>query len=324
MTAMPRTATSPRDPSTLEPVPHGRTARRLDWLLLPPTTRRLVEERFSTSVVEADSAGSGFTPGCASVLTGADGRKMFLKAASKKAQRPFADAHREEIRALRSLPSGLPVPTLLWSHEDDLWVLLALEYVEGHNPARPWRRDELDASLDTLELLAQTLTPPPMQLATFADEFADFPGGWDHVRATSPGWPHLEEAVALAARYATASAGNTMVHTDARDDNILITPGRAYLCDWNGPVLGAAWVDSLCLLITAFGDGVDADAVLAERKLTRNVEPAAIDSMLALFCGYFLRRRDEPAPHSSPYLRVHQDWCAEVAWAWLARRRGWT
>ena len=191
-------------------------------------------------------------------------------------------------------------------------MLLALEHVDGHNPVRPWRRDELDASLDTLELIAQTLTPPPLQLPPFAEEFAHFLDGWDHVRATYPEWPHLDEAVELASRFATAGAGNSLVHTDARDDNLLVTEGRVYLCDWNWPVLGAAWIDTVCLLMTAHGDGLDADAVLAERRLTRTVDPDSIDSLLALFCGYFLARRDEPVPHSSPYLRVHQDWYAEV------------
>ncbi|HET9759543.1 MAG TPA: hypothetical protein VFP51_07305, partial [Nocardioidaceae bacterium] len=105
--------------------------------------------------------------------------------------------------------------------------------------------------------------------------------------------------------------------------NFLLTPERAYLCDWNWPVTGAAWIDTVCLLLTAAGDGLDVDAVLQERALTRNVDPDDVDSLLALLCGYFLERRDEPVPHSSPYLRAHQDWCAEASWAWLARRRGW-
>jgi aminoglycoside phosphotransferase (APT) family kinase protein len=323
MTAMPLAARGPQDLATLEQVPHGETARRLDWMLLPPMVRRLVEDRFGTTVVDAVSSGAGYTPGLASVLTGADGRRVFLKAASKKAQRPFADAYREEIHKLRSLPAGLPVPHLLWSHEDDLWVLLALEYVEGHHPARPWQRDQLDASLDTLEMIAQTLTPPPMTLRSFGEDFADFLGGWDHVRATSPEWPHLEEAAELATGFAAVTAGNTLVHTDIRDDNLIVGPDRVYVCDWNWPVVGAAWIDTVCLLMTAHGDGVDADAVLAERRLTRTVDPTHIDSVLALFCGYFLQRRDEPAPHSSPWLRVHQSWSAEVTWDWLARRRGW-
>jgi hypothetical protein len=318
------TTTGPRDLSTVEPVPHGQTASRLDWLLVPPMTRRMVEERFGTRVVASESAGAGFTPGCASVLTGADGRRIFLKAASKPAQRAFAEAYAAEARVLRRLPTGLPVPRLLWSHEDDLWVVLALEVVEGSNPARPWATDQLGACLDSLEVVARRLTPPPMQLPTFAEEFADLPRAWDHVRRTAPDWPHLDEAADLAARYGEVTAGRTLVHTDVRDDNFVVSStGPAYLCDWNFAVQGAAWIDTVCLLVFASGDGVDADALLAERPLTRDVDPEHVDVLLALLCGYFLEHRDHPSPYSSPFLRRHQDWCAEASWAWLAQRRGW-
>jgi hypothetical protein len=324
MTTMSFSGTGPRDPSTLEPVPHGRTARRLEWSHLPPGVRREVEERWGSTVVNARSAGSGFTPGCASVLTGTDGRRLFLKAASRKAQRPFADAYALEARNLRHLPTGLPVPRLLWSHEDDLWVVLALEHVDGASPARPWSPDVLGRCLDTLETLAAALTPPPMQLRPLAEDFRGLVGCWDRVRRTSPGWPHLDEAAALAAGFEPVTRGTTLVHTDARDDNfVLDAKGTAHLCDWNWPVVGAAWVDTVCVLMTAFGDGTDADALLAERVLTRDVPAADVDALLALLCGYFLERRDDPVPHSSPFLRRHQDWCAEVTWAWLARRRGW-
>jgi hypothetical protein len=104
---------------------------------------------------------------------------------------------------------------------------------------------------------------------------------------------------------------------------VLTADGRAYLCDWGLPVVGAAWIDTVCLLMTAFGDGIDADALLAERALTRDVPDDHVDVLLALLCGYFLERRDQRAPRSSPFLRRHQDWCAEVSWAWLERRRGW-
>ena len=42
-------------------------------------------------------------------------------------------------------------------------------------------RADLDACLDTLERLAPILTPPPLELGTFAEDFADFLTGWDHV-----------------------------------------------------------------------------------------------------------------------------------------------
>lgn len=313
-------------PSTArgDAIPHGRTARRLEWNLLPPLLRSDIERRLGSRVVSAASAGGGFTPGFASVLTCADGTRHFVKAASKKAQRPFADAYREEARKLRALPPGLPVPRLRWSHEDDLWVVLELQYVDGTNPARPWNPAELDTCLDSLELLAEQLTPPPMKLATFAEEFADALDGWDHVRRLNPDLPHLDAAADLAAGFREATTGNTLVHTDGRDDNFILSAGRAFLCDWNWPVLGAAWIDTVLLLISAHGDGMDADAVLAERALTRDVDAEHIDSVLAFFAGFFFERRDAPVPNSSPYLRLHQSWYAEATWSWLRKRRGWS
>ncbi|MGH3444645.1 MAG: phosphotransferase family protein [Nocardioidaceae bacterium] len=312
------------DLTTLDQVPHGRTSRRLDWGLLPFEIRRLVEDRLGSPVSSAETAGAGFTPGFAATLTGQDGRRMFVKAASVKAQRPFADAYRAEIRRLRELPPGLPVPRLLWAHEDDLWVVLGLEYVAGRNPLRPWRRDELDQCLDTLELLADALTPSPVAVPSFAEDFADMLSGWVHVRATAADWPHLDDAAAVAARITDATHGDTLVHTDARDDNFLLTESGPVLCDWNGTTRGAAWLDTVCLLIAAHGDGLDADEILASRHLTRDVAPEDVDTLLALLAGYFLERRDHPAPNSSPYLRIHQSWYAEVTWDWLCRRRGWT
>lgn len=305
-------------------IPRGCTARRLEWPLLPPVLRSLIERRLGSAVVAADTAGAGFTPGFASVLTCADGTRHFVKAASKKAQRSFADSYRAEARTLRSLSGDLPVPGLLWSHEDDLWVTLELEYVDGANPARPWHSDELDACLDTLEVVADRLTPAPTGLASFADDFTDFLTGWDHVRRVDPGLPHLDEAAALASRFRAVTTGDTLVHTDARDDNFLVAQGRALLCDWNWPVRGAAWLDTVLLLIGAHGDGLDADQILARRRLTREVAGDHVDSVLALVAGYFFERRDEPVPNSSPYLRAHQSWYAEATWSWLADRRGWS
>ncbi len=318
----------PQPPLAVAPVPHGRTARRIDWQLLPPVLRRTIEARLGHRVARAESAGAGYTPGFASTLVGEDGRRTFVKAANKVAQRPFADAYREEIRKLALLPEGLPVPRLLWSLEDDLWVVLALGYVDGANPVRPWDRAELDACLDALERLADALTPAPaalrLQPMTAEDEFGAMLTGWDHVRRHLPDWPHREEAAALAARHREALAGDSLVHTDARDDNFLVTASGAVLCDWNWPVLGPAWADTVMLLVSAFGDGLDADALLAERRLTRDVDAEHVDVLLALLCGYFLEARERPVPNSSPYVRKHQDWYAHATWAWLARRRGWT
>jgi hypothetical protein len=310
-----------RRPTT---IPHGRTARRLEWPHLPRHVRALVEERCGSPVVDAQSQGAGFTPGFASVLTCADGSRHFVKAASQKAQRMFADAYREEARKLAALPEDAPAPRLLWVHDDtdlDGWVVLGIEHVPSHQPVRPWRADQLAACVAMTERMADALTPVPADLVVddFATEFAEWPSYWGEVDRA-----YADEAAALATRFAEVTTGSTLVHTDVRDDNLMLAEdGRVLLCDWNWPVAGAAWLDTLLLLIGPRGDGLDVEAVLAGSPLTRGLDPEAIDIVLALVTGYFLRSADLPVPPTSPHMREAQRWQGEVCWEWLCERRGW-
>jgi len=304
-------------------IPHGRTARRLTWSFLPPNLRSAIEQRCGSAVVTADSRDSGFTPGFASVLTCADGSRHFVKAASVSAQRAFAESYREEARKLRALPPTVPAPRLLWTIEAD-WVVLGIEYVEGRQPGRPWRADDLDACLDSLEETARLLTPSPLALGSFEEEFGEWPSYWGRLAGLRPDLAHLEEAAALAAGFAEAAAGDTLVHTDVRDDNVLLDPdGRAWFCDWNWPVEGAAWLDSLFILIGPRGDGLDVESVIARRPLLHDVPAEHVDRMLALVTGYFLWHATQAVPPTSPYLRDAQRWQGEVCWSWLSERRGW-
>ena len=308
------------------PIPHGRTARRLEWAHLPPTVRSAIGQRCGATVATATTQNSGFTPGFASVLECEDGSRHFVKAASTKAQRMFAEAYREEARKLATLPEAAPAPRLLWSLDVDDWFVLSTEYVDARPPRRPWRGPELQRCLDMLAAAAAVLTPPPagLVLPDPSEEFAEWPAYWDHVRVTRPGLPHVEEAAALATRYVEAMAGETLVHTDVRDDNILLTAdGRALLCDWNFPMVGAPWLDSLFLLIGPRGDGLDVGAVMAGHPLLSVVPDEAIDIVLALVTGYFLKSADDPVPATSPFIRDAQRWQGEVCWEWLRERRGW-
>jgi hypothetical protein len=306
--------------------PHGRTARRLEWAHLPPHVRALVEDHCGSAVVSATSQTAGFTPGFASVLACEDGSRHFVKAASTRAQRGIDESYREEARKLGALPPSAPAPRLLWLHDADDWVVLGLEYVEARNPRRPWRRADLDRALETLALAAEALTPVPdgLTLDPVEEEFAGWPAYWDRLRTSRPDLPHLDEAAALAAGFAEVCAGDTLVHTDVRDDNVLLcADGRTLLCDWNWPVRGAAWLDSLFLLIGPRGDGLDVEEVLRAHPLTRDVPAEHVDAALALVTGYFLKSADDPVPPTSPYLRDAQRWQGEVCWDWLRERRGW-
>ena len=63
-------------------VPHRGTAQRPPWHALPDAVRAAVESHAGASVVSARSQDGGFTEGFASRLELADGRRVFVKAAS--------------------------------------------------------------------------------------------------------------------------------------------------------------------------------------------------------------------------------------------------
>lgn len=300
-------------------IPHGRTARRLEWQFLPPHIRRIVEQRIGGTVTVATSQTSGFTPGFASVLTCADGSRHFVKAASTIAQQMFADAYREEARKLRMLPPGVPAPQLEWVHDADDWVVLGFEYVEGRAPQRPWIPEELAAASRMALDIAALLTPAPAGIDAAVEEFASWPALWDQIDH-----PHARECRALAERFAEVVDGDTLAHTDIRDDNLLVRPdGSVVMCDWNWPVAGARWLDSLLLLIGPRGDGLDVEAHIATHPLLSDVEPDHIDVALALVLGFFATSADQPVPPTSPHLRDAQAWQRDVIFDWLAERRGW-
>lgn len=303
-------------------VPHGKTALRLDWKFLPKEVRALVESELGSPVVRAESRTSGFTPGFASVLTAADGSQSFVKAASKVAQAEIAASYAEEIDKVIALGDGVPAPRLDWFSRDESWVLLGFEAISARAPRRPWKPAELDRALDLAEAIAESTStiPPSLVLVPLVQELPTLVTGWTQVPTS---WPHHEESAALAATLSTLPADH-FVHADLRDDNILFAEdGRTLACDWNWPALGTVWQDTLDLLISAHGDGLDADATLARRGLTRDVDPDHIDAWLAGVCGFMLAASQRPVPATSPYLRVHNRWTAEAAWSWLARRRGW-
>ncbi|MGN0065824.1 MAG: phosphotransferase family protein [Nocardioides sp.] len=308
------------------PAPPHATARRLEWQHLPPALRARVERRIGSKVVGAASQGAGFTPGFASVLTCADGSRHFVKAASVKAQRPFAESYRLEAQKLAHVPRGVPAPHLVWCEADDDWVALETAYVPGATVARPWSPADLEACLDALEVVADALTPAPpaMRLDSFADDVADWPTFWGAFEVPSAA-DHVEEAAELAADFARHTAGDAVVHTDVRADNLLVdADGKAWLCDWNWLCTGAPWLDSLLALIGPRGDGLDVEQALSTRRLLREVPAESFDAVLALVTGYFLKSAGDPVPRNSPYVRRHQQWQGEVCWEWLCERRGWS
>jgi hypothetical protein len=313
-------------------VPVRATARRPVWEDLPPCVRGLVESVEGGSVRSSWSAGTGFTPGFASRLDLADGRRVFVKAASSTDDElsgwPLSDAYRDEARKLGALPAGIGAPALRWHRDVEIdgvrWVLLGFACIDGTPPRRPWRPHELRLVLDRLASTAEAMTNVPAALALngIVDEVVVglLPRLGEIDELCHDGdWRAVVEP--LCGRAGTALAGDSVVHMDLRDDNVLIDRGgRVWFVDWNWPVVGAPWIDLVCVLLSAYGDGLDADALLADHPLTRSVPPEDVDSLLAVLWALWALTRGKEVPARSPHLRDHQSWYAEVTRAWLTSR----
>lgn len=306
-------------------IPYGHTARRLEWTHLPPSVREVVERRIGSKVVEAESRTGGFTPGFASLVVTSAGSTHFLKAASLVAQRGIAEAYRAEGRGLRMLPPGIAVPRLQWMHDADDWVVLCIEAADGDQTPRPWTDADVRTASKALVTLAEALTPAPgLGVTDFATAYADWPSCWDHVRTAQPSLPHLEDAAALAAGFAEVTVGDTLVHGEVRDDNLIfIDDDTVMVCDWKWPSRGANWIDSLMLLVGPRQDGFDVNLHIASHPLLAQVPGESIDIVLALLAGYYFRAADQPAPASSKYLRSAAIEQRDALWNWLSERRGW-
>jgi aminoglycoside phosphotransferase (APT) family kinase protein len=313
--------------------PYGATAQRPTWGSLSAGLRAVIQGRLGQAVTGAATRNGGFTNGFASRLQLADGSGVFVKAVSAlKSPEAFA-SYRHEVLVAAALPRDVPAPRLRWALEQEQWLVLAFDDVAGRTPQRPWQPQALRACLDMLTPLAAALTPVPDGLPHL-DTTAGIDAGfffWRRLAAADAGadpqlvagrWlMQLEDLAALETDWAELASGQSAVHFDLRDDNLLITDdGHVLVCDWNWLTLAAPWVDLVGLLVSVHGDGLDAEAILAAHPLARGVEPRAISAFLTALAGYFTEAAAGPALASSPWLRTHQAWWRDATLSWLARR----
>jgi len=307
---------------------------RLDWSLVPERVRSALETWLGSSIISAQSQLSGFSPGAAARLRIADGRRFFAKAVGPELNPDSPLFHRREARVLAALPEVVPDAKLLWTYDegDDGWILLLFEDIEGWHPAEPWQEDELSRVLAAIAELSRSLTPVPDSLAHLdrAESDALFTFQWWREVALEPpplldAWSrrHLEVLIELASRAPAAVAGESLVHSDIRADNVLLTEGRVVIVDWAHARIGAGWVDLLCFFPSvAMQGGPDLEQLFMHHPLGERADPAAVNAALAAITGYLTYNEHQPEPPGLPGLRAFQAAQGVEARRWLAMRLG--
>ena len=264
------------------------------WSELPPSVRGRISDLAGGRVVAAQNCEGGFSPGFASRLTLADRRRVFAKAMDAAEWPSQAVMYRAEARVAAALPGTVPAPRFLgWI--DEAWVILAFEWVDASEPARPWRHGELSQVAAAASAMSLALTPSPVRVP--ADHLRL--GGWAELAADAGARAKLRQVSAWATRNLdilsdleraglAAARGNTLVHFDALPHNILRTERRVWFVDWPHARLGAPFIDVLMVLASAGADGFDLDELVWRQPVTDGVDGATIDGVLAGLTGFYL------------------------------------
>lgn len=300
---------------------------RLPWAQVPAPLRAAAEQRLGGAVTAAVTQPGGFSPGAAARLKLDSGRRAFAKAVGPELNPDSPGIYRAEARIAAALPAAAWAPGFLGVIDSGGWVLLLFEDIDGAMPAQPWRAPELARVLAAVTDLAAALTPAPLAAPTVADAHAASFTGWRQLAAEHQAtqhqaaqknqaarnqaaldpWAreHLAGLAELESGWADAAEGTSLVHSDLRSDNILLTADRVVFVDWPWACRAAPWFDLVAMLPSiALGGGPPPAEILAAHPVTRDADPQAVTAVVAALAGYFIHQSRQPGPPGIPTVRV--------------------
>ncbi|GAA1980154.1 aminoglycoside phosphotransferase family protein [Catenulispora subtropica] len=312
------------------PVPAAQGVRA-PWTAIPPHLRaRVAELAGGGEVVEAVTQPGGFSPGPAVRVRTSTGHRAFVKAVSVEMNPDTPNMHRDEARYTARMPPHAPVPKLLGALDEDGWVVLVFEEIDGRNPDPDWDPDELRRAVAALAELAAVLTPPPLDAPPAAERLKRSFCGWSRLRAAYEegrddlAWldpwarDRLGALVGLETESADLSHGTTLVNMDVRADNLLMTADRVYVVDWPWAAVGAPWIDLGFFVPSVWmHSGPERARIVTEHPLLADADPEAVTAFAAGLTGMLLERSSQPAPQGLPTLRGFQRAFGTASLEWL-------
>ncbi len=185
-------------------------------------------------------------------------------------------------------------PALRWQAEDDDWIVLGFEVVEGRSSDFSPGSPDLAAVVGVLDSI-HDLAPPGEV------------GEWRETR-----WDRFTDDESR-----TQFRGNALLFTDIHPGNVMIGVRRTWFVDWSWPTVGAAFIDPACLVVQLIAAGhtaEQAEAWVAGCRGWAMADPVAIDAF-AVATVRMNRRQAERLPEAG--------WLgdmAEAAHLWAVHR----
>lgn len=312
---------------TTEPIrSHG---VRITWADLPEQVRAWVTGQVGP-VIEVLPQQGGFSPGTADRVHGERG-SAFVKAAGERLNPHTPDLIAREIAVLDQLPGYAEAPVLLASFDErvegERWVGLLVEDIAGRHPHTPWVADEVAATLEALRALVERPLPEGVALPRLEVDLARDLSRWPHLLADPPAdldpWvgDNLHSLADRALDAPDRLRGDYLAHTDIRADNLLVTAtGQVRVVDWPWATRGAAWFDTLALLLNGRLLGGPDPTAYEGQLMDLGASEEDIDAVLTGLLGYFLHMARLPAPTGLPTLRAFQRAQGVAVAAWLRER----
>ncbi|WET81169.1 phosphotransferase [Amycolatopsis sp. QT-25] len=170
--------------------------------------------------------------------------------------------HRHEAAVASQLPPAV-APRLRWKAEADGWLMLGFQHITGHHADLSPGSKDLPLVAGAVSIMARELTGfavPGIQ--TLSRKMA-WMAGWRRLRHRPPveldEWSRdrLDVLVELEAEGIESVTGNSLLHTDLHQLNIMVGGDRAWVIDWAWSRTGAAWVDAAHLVVRLIDQGHD-------------------------------------------------------------------
>jgi Phosphotransferase enzyme family len=177
-----------------------------------------------------------------------------------------------------------------------------------------------------VDRLAEALTPAPIPVRPITEMYAEAFTGWRKL-ARSPAsdrldrWSraHLGELAALEPAWAAYAAGDTLLHSDIRADNLLLTAAGVAVVDWPHACRGAAFVELLFFAPSvAMQDGPGLAELLGMSRAGQRAGRYGVGAILCAMAGYFTYQALQPPPPGIPTVRAFQAAQGAIARRWLA------